>query len=76
MRRHIKLALDKYFSQVTIVEHKDGSKEAVETEQILAKDTKPKFICCWTEGKCDKWKDGFCTHQKYCNQKGEVSKSE
>ena len=64
--------LEKYFSQVTVVEHKDGSKEAVATKEILLGNPKPKFVCGWVTGQCAECIDGVCTHLKYCNQKGEV----
>jgi hypothetical protein len=67
--------LEKYFIQVSVIEHKDGSKEAVATSELLVKDTKSKFVCCWIENTCTKNVAGYCTHEKYCNQKGKVTSS-
>jgi hypothetical protein len=71
------MTLEKYFSQVTVVEHKIGVKEAVATKEILVRDTKPKIACLWLIHEsaprigCSYEKDGFCTNTRYCNQKGE-----
>ena len=65
--------LEKYLPKLTVVEHKNGSKEAVATKEILVKDTKPKFVCLWIESACAKNKAGYCTHEKYCSQKGRVT---
>ena len=67
--------LEKYLGQVTVVEHKDGSKEVVATKEILSGNTKHRFVCCWIETICTKNKAGVCTHEKYCNQKGRVTAS-
>jgi hypothetical protein len=67
--------LEKYFSQVSVVKHKDGSKEAIAASEFVVKDTKPKFVCCWIETDCTKNVAGYCTHEKYCNQKGKVTSS-
>ena len=67
--------LDKYFSQLTVVEKPNGVKEAVATSELLVKDTKPKFVCLWIESTCAKNIAGYCTHEKYCSQKGRVTSS-
>lgn len=67
--------LEKYFSQVTVVEHKDGSKEAVATSELLVKEARSKFVCLWIESTCAKNNAGYCTHEKYCNQKGRITSS-
>ena len=64
--------LEKYFDKLQVVEKSSGVKEAVATSEILCKETKPKFVCQWTVGKCDNYKDGFCSYPKYCSQKGKV----
>jgi len=69
------LTLEKYLGQVSVVEHKDGSKEIVATSELLVKEPRPKFVCCWIENTCAKNKAGYCTHEKYCSQKGRVTSS-
>jgi hypothetical protein len=67
--------LEKYLGQVTVVEHKNGSKEIVATKEILPGNAKHRFVCCWIETTCTKNIAGYCTHEKYCNQKGKVTSS-
>lgn len=64
--------LEKYLPKLTVIEHKNGSKEAVATKEILVRAPKPKFVCGWVTGQCNECVEGFCTHVKYCSQKGEV----
>jgi hypothetical protein len=69
------LTLDKYLSQVIILDNSSGVKQLVATSELLVKDTKSKFVCCWIENTCTKNVAGYCTHEKYCNQKGKVTSS-
>jgi hypothetical protein len=72
------MTLEKYFSQVTVVEKSTGLKEAVVTKEILVRDTKvtPKIACLWLIREpaprlgCPHEKSGFCTYEKYCSMKG------
>jgi hypothetical protein len=69
------LTLDKYLSQVIILDKSSGVKQLVATSELLVKDTKSKFVCCWIENTCTKNIAGYCTHEKYCSQKEKVTSS-
>ena len=63
------MTLEKYFSQVQVVEQPNEASKLVVTEKNLVRDT-PKILCDWPS-ECDKKVDGLCTHDKYCSQKGD-----
>lgn len=73
------MTLEKYFDKLQVVEASNGSKEVVQTKQFLSRD-KPKLVCLWLIHEpgprvgCEYEKDGFCTNEKYCNQKGRQSR--
>jgi hypothetical protein len=67
--------IDKYISQVIVLDKPSGVKQLVSASEFLVKDTKAKFVCCWIESTCTKNVAGYCTHEKYCNQKGKVTSS-
>ena len=67
--------LDKYISQVIVLDKPSGIKQLVTASEFLVKDTKPKFVCLWIESTCAKNNAGYCTHEKYCNQKGRITSS-
>lgn len=65
------VTLDKYLSQVIVVEKPSGVKELVASLEFKGVETK--FVCLWIETVCVENKDGVCLHEKFCSQKGRVA---
>jgi hypothetical protein len=67
------MTLEKYFSQVTVIDKPNGAKEAVVTEKILIRETKKdprqqSAIPCYYPLSCSDRENGFCYFKgKWCS---------